>query len=84
MLDNMYKVKDFIWRSLRIHGFCPAFTSIGLATCIVVGELEEAGCRVTITDAQHRDFRIIEVDNHEYRIVRGKDKFSTYDVRIIC
>ena len=82
MLDNMYKVKDFIWRSLRCHD--PMYATLGMVTCIVAGELEEAGCRVTITDAQHQDYRIIEVDDHEYRIVRGKDKFSPYDVRIIC
>ena len=81
MLDNMYKVHGFMWHVLRCY--TPMTTSLGLATCIVVGELEEEGCRVTITDAQHRDFRIIEVNDHEYRIFRGKDKFSPYDVRII-
>ena len=82
MLDNMYKVQSFIWHVIRCYS--PMYASLGLVTGIVVDELEEAGCRVTITDAQHRDFRIIDVDNHEYRIVRGKDKFSPYDVRIIC
>jgi len=82
MLDNMYKVQDFIWHSLR--DYSPMYASLGVVTGIIVGELEECGCRVTILDAQHRDFRIIEVDNHEYRIIRGKDKFSPYDVRIIC
>ena len=82
MLDNMYKVQDFIWHTLRCYS--PMYASLGVVTGIVVGELEEAGCRATITDAQHRDYRIIEVNDHEYRIVRGKDKFSPYDVRIIC
>ena len=82
MLDNMYKICDFIWRSLRCHS--PMYATLGMVTCIVVGELEECGCHVTILDAQHRDYRIIEVDGHEYRIIRGKDKFSPYDVRIIC
>ena len=82
MLDNMYKVHGFIWHVLR--SYSPMYASLGLVTGIVVGELEEAGCHVTILDAQHRDYRIIEVDGHEYRIFRGKDKFSPYDARIIC
>ena len=82
MLDNMYKIQDFIFRVIR--SYSPMYASLGMVTGIVVGELEECGCRATITDAQHRDYRIIEVDNHEYRIVRGKDRFSPYDVRIIA
>ena len=81
MLDNMYKINDFIWHVIRCY--TPMTTSLGLVTGIVVSELEECGCHVTILDAQHRDFRIIEVDGHEYRIIRGKDKVSPYDVRII-
>ena len=82
MIDNMFKVKDFIWNSLRMID--PMYVSLGMATCVVISNLQEQGCRVNILDAQHRDYRIIEVDNHEYRIVRGKDKFSHYDVRLIC
>ena len=81
MLDNMYKVGDFIWHTLRDYSHM--YASLGLVTGIVVGALEECGCRASIVDAQHRDYRIIEVDNHEYRIMRGKDRFSPYDVRII-
>lgn len=81
MLDNMYKVGDFIWHTLR--DYSPMYASISLVTGIVIGELEECGLRASVVDARHRDYRIIEVDSHKYRISRSKDNFDKYDVRII-
>ena len=81
MTKNMYKIQDFIWRTLR--NYSPMYASLGLVTGIVVSDLKECKCSVTVIDDTHSDYRTIEVDGHLYRIVRGKDKFSTYDVHII-
>lgn len=81
MLDSEYKVLDFIWHSLRCYS--PMYASLGMVTRIIVDELQECECTATITDDKHRDYRTIDVDNHQYRILRGADKFSPYDVKIV-
>ena len=41
--------------------------------------MEGAGYQVQVLDEKHRDYKIIQVENQKYKIVRNKG-WTTYDV----
>ena len=41
--------------------------------------MEGAGYQVQLTDEKHRDYKIIQVEDQKYKIVRNKG-WTTYDV----
>lgn len=74
---NEYEVLIEIFRFIRDYA-TSAYTLPDVCRRLVKF-LEGAGYDVQLTDEKHRDYKIIQVENQKYKIVRNKG-WTTYDV----
>ena len=79
-MTNVYTLNDTIFRFLA--GSSTRSITLPKITQKLVEYLRSMGYAVSVIDDDHRDYRIIEVDEHHFRIIRWTD-WLRYDSVII-
>ena len=73
LLDEIYYViRDYTIRSITLPKLCDK----------VIEFMKSGGSVAAVTDDRHRDYRIVCVDNHRFKIVRYPG-WTRYDVEPI-
>ena len=79
-MTDTYVIDNRIFRF--IMGYSIREISLPKITENLIEYIQSMGYDASIVDDKHRDYRIIEVDGHHFRIVRNKD-WLRYDSKII-
>ena len=77
---DKYTLMDKIWRKTRDYN--TATYSLPKVCREVIELLKSEGYDVLVVDEKHRDYRIIQIDDQKWRIIRNKG-WGKYDVVMI-
>ena len=77
---EMYRILNLIFRIVR--NYSTKLYTLPQVCKQVIEELKSYGYNVAVIDSKHRDFRLIEVDGHTFKVLRWKN-WNTYDVVVI-
>ena len=79
--SNEYDTLIRIFRFIREYS--TATYSLPRVCRELMYDLRDAGYSADITDCNHRDYRILTVNDHQYRIIKYPD-WSRYDVTMVA
>lgn len=80
MNDPAFKLTDIIWHFIR--GYSSNTYSLPYVTNELIKYMTSRGCPTELVDCKHRDYKIVKVCDHQFRIVRIHE-WNSYDIRAI-
>lgn len=73
LLEIFRFIRDYSTSTYTLPNVCKKLTQY----------LRDSGYQTIVSDDTHRDYKILQVEAHQYKIIRLKD-WLTYDVQLIA